>query len=366
MLWNIVYFLSGLTLLIFGADWLVKGASRVASKVGISPLVIGLTVVAFGTSAPELAINIQSSLNNQPDIAIGNVLGSNICNILLILGLSALITPLIVDRQLIRLDVPLMIAASLIAYLLALNGIIGRVEGFALFSALVIYIIYIIKESRKAQNNSEGEDLKEALHLTDKRHPFCQTLFFQILCIVGGLVMLVFGSKLLVLGAVNIAQYFGVSELVIALTIVALGTSAPELATSAIAAFKGERDIAVGNVVGSNIFNILSVLGLSALISPNGIPISAEALAFDFPVMLLVAFAALPIFFSGGRIDRLEGGIFLFYYIAYTLYLVLKATQSPMLEPFIQVILYGALPLSALLVGLIFYRELKSRAKPHS
>ncbi|MGP1449607.1 MAG: calcium/sodium antiporter [Wolinella sp.] len=355
MLVNISLFLGGLILLVVGADWLVKGASKLAFKIGISPLVVGLTVVAFGTSAPELAINIKSSLNGQADIALGNVVGSNIFNVLFILGVSALITPLLVDRQLIRLDVPLMIIASLAIYAFSLDGNLGILDGAILLGAMISYIIFIIRQSRKEKDLSEKS---LSVSITSK----LDLLPVQLLLITTGLFCLVIGSGWLVDGAVAFARAFGVSELIIGLTIVAAGTSMPEVATSVMAALKGERDIAVGNVVGSNIFNILSVLGITALIVPNGVPVSTAALGFDIPVMIIVAFATLPIFFTGRIIDRWEGGIFLLYYIAYTTYLVLNATSHDLLPLFSQTILYFIAPLTIITLYIVFQKDNKIKS----
>lgn len=357
MLMNIALFFGGLALLILGAEWLVKGASKLAFRVGISPLVVGLTVVAFGTSAPELAINIQSALNNQADIALGNVVGSNIFNTLFILGLSALIIPLRVDRQLIRLDVPIMIGAGILLYLLALDGALGRIEGAILFALMIAYTIFIIYQSRKEQ----GEQADDSTHLVESRL-ISDHVLFQILLIIAGLVLLVFGARWLVDGAVAFARYFGVSELVIALTIIAAGTSMPEVATSIVAALRGERDIAVGNVVGSNIFNILSVLGITSILTPNALPISSAVLGFDLPIMLLITLLCFPIFFSGYEISRGEGGIFLLGYIAYSLYLILEATSSALLPHYTALMLYVALPITLLALAGIFFQMRKRRA----
>lgn len=345
---NTALFVGGLLFLILGADWLVKGASKLAFRVGISPLVVGLTVVAFGTSAPELAINIQSALGGQPDIALGNVIGSNIFNILFILGLSALITPLLVDSQLIRLDVPLMILASIVVYLLALDGTLSTLEGGLLFGSMLFYLTFIIRQSRR--ENASQTPAEES----PQDNPAKDRLIVQILLIAIGLAFLVLGSRWLVEGAVAFARHFGMSELIIGLTIVSAGTSMPEVATSVVAALKGERDIAVGNVVGSNIFNLLSVLGITSLLVPGGIAVSSAAIGFDLPIMVIVALATLPIFLSGGLIDRFEGGIFLFYYIAYTLYLILNATSHDLLPLFSRTMIYFVAPLTLLTLYISF------------
>lgn len=355
---TIAFFLGGLVLLILGAEWLVRGAARLAAKIGISPLVIGLTVVAFGTSSPELATNIQSALIGQAGIAVGNVVGSNIFNILVILGLSAIVTPLVVHQQLLRLDVPLMIGLSFLVYLLALDGLLSTLEGFILFGGLILYTVFLIRQSRRESAEIEQEYAQEYQKQEDGGW---RAWVVNLVLIVLGLGCLVLGARWLVNGAVQIARWLGISELIIGLTIVAAGTSLPEVATSVAAALKGERDIAVGNAVGSNIFNLLSVLGLTSIIVPVGIPISEAALGFDIPVMIAVAVAALPIFFTGSRIDRWEGWLFLGYYVAYTTYLILDALQHDALPIFNTAILGFVLPLTLVTLGIALWREPRLR-----
>ncbi len=347
-------FIAGLALLILGAEWLVRGASWLAAKVGISPLVIGLTVVAFGTSSPEMAVSIQSSLAGQADIAIGNVAGSNIFNILFILGISAIITPLIVQQQLIRLDVPLMIGLSLTFYLMALDGVIGRLEGLLLFAAIITYTFFLIRQSRRESRSVEEEYIQE---YAPEAEGGWKSWAVNLGLVGVGLTLLILGSNWLVDSAVSIARWLGLSELIIGLTIVAAGTSMPEVATSVTAAIKGERDIAVGNVVGSNIFNILSVLGLTAIAAPGGIRVSQAAEAFDIPVVLAVAILTLPIFFTGNRIERWEGWLFLFYYVAYTAYLILDAAQHDALPLFNNILLYGVIPLTVITLAVSLFLE---------
>jgi cation:H+ antiporter len=351
-----ITFLAGLALLILGAEWLVRGASRLAAKIGISPLVIGLTVVAFGTSSPELAVSIQSALAGQADIAVGNVIGSNVFNILLILGISAVITPLIVQQQLIRLDAPLMIGLSFAFYLMALDGVISRLEGILLFAGLITYTVFLIRQSRRESKAVVEEYIQE---FGAKAESGWQPWILNLGLVGIGLTLLVLGSNWLVESAVSIARWLGLSELIIGLTIVAGGTSMPEVATSVAAAIKGERDIAVGNAVGSNIFNLLSVCGLTAIVAPLGIPISQVAKTFDLPVMLAVAVLALPIFFTGNCIERWEGWLFLFYYAAYTTYLILDATRHDALPLFNNLLLYIIIPLTVitLIVSLILERR---------
>lgn len=309
---TIILFILGLVFLVAGAEALVKGASSLAGRVGISPLVIGLTVVAFGTSAPEMAVSAAASLDGQYDLAMGNVVGSNIFNVLFILGVSALIMPLVVSEQLIRLDVPLMIALSFLLMFFGWDGVIQRWEAVILFAGIIIYTVFLIRQSRKetASAESSSEIIPSG------------SIWLNGVYIIGGLTLLVVGSGWLVDSSIAFANDFGVSERIIGLTIVAAGTSLPELATSVMASIRGERDIAVGNVVGSNIFNILSVLGLSGVLSPIGLTVSASTLSFDLPVMILAAVICLPLFFTGMKISRWEGGFFLISYVVYTYMLI--------------------------------------------
>lgn len=346
---------AGFLCLVIGAEWLVKGASKLATVSGISPLVIGLTVVAFGTSSPELAVNVQAAYLGSPDMAIGNVVGSNIFNVLFILGLSALISPLVVSSQLVRLDVPLMIGVSVLMYGLSLNGTISRLDGSLLFVLLVIYTVFLIWQSRK--ENRAARELEGRAPI--KPEPW----FKDVTWIVAGLVLLVMGSRWLVEGAVALAHAFGISELVIGLTIIAMGTSLPELATSIMASLKGERDIAVGNVVGSNTFNILSVLGLSSVVAPAGIDVSPTALSFDIPVMIAVSIACLPVFFTNFKINRWEGFLFMAYYAAYTLYLIMYSTQHGLLPMFSKMMLAFVMPLTAVTLFILLIRHIHVKRK---
>ena len=340
--------LAGLALLIWGADFLVKGASRVAAGFGISPLVIGLTVVAFGTSSPEMAISVSSAWKGEADIAVGNVIGSNIFNVLFILGLSALITPLVVSKQLVKVDVPIMIGVSVLAFLLSMDGLIAFWEGLVLFAGVVGYTLFAIRLGRASGDDGEAVDGSERWAV-------------NIAMIVFGLILLVLGSRWLVTAAIEIATAMGVSELVIGLTIVAAGTSMPEVATSITAAIRGQRDIAVGNVVGSNIFNILAVLGLTAIVAPGGLPVSDAAIRFDYPVMMAVAIACLPIFFVGYTIQRWEGALFLGYYVAYTAYLILAATEHAALPVFSLAMMAFVVPLTVITLGVVLWREIRRR-----
>jgi cation:H+ antiporter len=337
----------GLVLLLAGAEALVRGASRLAAGMGVPPLVVGLTVVAFGTSAPELAVSVGGSLTGQSDVAVGNIVGSNVMNILVVLGASAIIAPLAVKSQLVKLDVPLMIVASLAVWLMAANGYVSRIEGAALVAALVAYLVMVyvnVRRGKAAATVDTDLDIE-----TDALTP--GEIVSNVALVLVGMAGLALGARWLVDGAVTIAQAAGVSELVIGLTVVAFGTSLPEIATSLLAAWRGQRDLAVGNVVGSNLFNLLCVLGLTAALPPAGVPVSSAAIQFDLPVMCAVAVVCLPIFLTGGRVSRWEGGLLLVYFVAYMAYLLLDANEHALAEPVSWVVLAFVVPLTG--IGLI-------------
>lgn len=358
----------GLVLLVVGADGLVKGAARLAASIGIPSLVIGLTVVAFGTSAPELAVSIRSALAGQSEMAIANVVGSNIFNVLFILGLAAIITPLAISRQLIRQDVPLMVLASMLVFYMIRDGVLSRLDAGILVVLLLAYTVFLFVQGKRTEaterasgaNNSVAPSVSGAV-LSDAAsaeqddevdalirgtHPTWQNLLW----IIGGLACLVAGANLLVNSAVNIARAFAVSEAVIGLTIVAVGTSLPEVMTSIVASIKGQRDIAVGNVVGSNIFNLLAVLGVSGVLSSNGLAGNEQLVQQDFPVMLAVALLCVPLFFTGAILSRIEGALFFILYLAYTLFLIGGALHAPWLAPVQGIIVYALIPLTVVVV----------------
>ena len=353
---NILLFCGGLILLVMGASLLVRGASKLALSFGISPLVVGLTIVAFGTSAPEVAVSVGAVLDGKTDIAIGNVVGSNIFNVLFILGISALIAPLVVNIQLIRQEVPIMIGASLLLLALGLDGQLSFFDGGVLFVLLVSYTVFLIVQSRRETQLAKDEyadEIKPAVPgAWDDRLPV------QLMLIAAGLAALVFGSEYLVQASVSFAKAMGVSDLIIGLTIVAAGTSMPEVATSITAAIKGERDIAVGNVVGSNTFNILGCLGVSGLVSGDlGLAMAPSLLAFDIWVMLAVALACLPVFMTGREIARWEGGVFLGYYVVYVAYLIMAAQQHDALSAFSGVMLSFVVPLTVVTLVVVLIRR---------
>ena len=349
-------FIGGLIGQIVGAELLVRGASKLALSFCISPLVVGLTIVAFGTSAPEVAVSVGAVLDGKSDIAIGNVVGSNIFNVLFILGVSALIVPLVVNIQLIRQEVPIMIGASLLLLAMTLDGNLSIWNGALLFALLIAYTVFLIVQSRKETKAAKDEyaaEIKPAVARTwDSKLPV------QLMLIVAGLGFLVLGSEWLVDASIIFAKALGVSDLIIGLTIVAAGTSMPEVATSITAAVKGERDIAVGNVVGSNTFNILGCLGLSGLLSGDmGLVMAPSLMAFDIWIMLAVALACLLIFMTGRDIARWEGAVFVGYYVAYVAYLILASQQHDALGAFSAAMMTFVIPITVVTLVVVLVRR---------
>ena len=338
--WNLLQLFCGLVLLIAGAELLVRCAVRMAANLKVRPLLIGLTVVALGSSAPQLTVSLQAALNDSTDIAVGSVIGSNIFNVLVTLGLSALIIPLRVSRQLVRLDIPLMIVASALVFALALNKQLDRLDGAILLGGLLVYLALLLRQSRHSGHHHSNHDLPRTSWL------------HNILLMLAALLLLGVAGHLLLGAAVTVATELGLSERIIGLTIIAVSTSLPELATSLIAAFRGQREIAVGNVIGSNVFNLLGVLGLTALVAPAPLSVSPNALAFDLPVMLGVAALCLPVFYTGYRVTRAEGLLFLGLYLAYGLHVVSFTTGMPLAGKLEHLMLFFVLP--ALLVFLLF------------
>jgi cation:H+ antiporter len=349
---TLLMFLAGLVALVIGAELLVRGASRLALSFGISPLVVGLTIVAAGTSAPEVAVSVGAALSGNTDIAIGNVVGSNIFNVLFILGISALITPLVVNAQIIRQEVPIMIGASLLLLAFGLDGTLGLVDCAILLGLLVVYTVFLVVQSRR--QTQETNDEYDGAVTSGSRWDAHWAV--QLLLIAAGLGFLVAGSSWLVDSAIIFAKALGVSDLVIGLTIVAAGTSMPEVATSIMAAIRKQRDIAIGNVVGSNTFNILGCLGLSGLVSPDGLAMAPALLNFDIWVMIATALACLPVFLSGREIARWEGGVFLGYYAAYVAYLILKAQEHDALPAYSTAMLSFVVPLTVVTMVVVMLR----------
>jgi cation:H+ antiporter len=359
MLLEIGLLIVGLVLLTVGADWFVKGASKIATVLGIPPLIIGLTLVAFGTSAPELAVSLKGVFAGETDVTIGNVVGSNILNVLLILGLAAVITPLTVKRSLAKIDVPFLVFVSGLMWFFCSDLVVTRFEGVILFGLLNAYMVFLYFNNKGKKEN----ELLHELHLDDpeiaeeKDHPHWVK---NALYIIVGVTMLIFGSDLMVNNAISIAKVLGMSTLLISLTIVAIGTSLPEIATSVIAAIRGEGDIAVGNIIGSNLFNILLVLGLSATIAPSGIGLDQQAINYDIPVMVGVAVLCFPFFLSKGNLSRKEGSIFLAFYVVYTAALI-SITVQPSWFTIIKPIFYVLLAFTIIDIAVNAFTTFKNK-----
>ena len=331
----------GLIALVVGGEFLVRGATGLAVAAKVSSLVIGLTVVAYGTSAPEMVVSIQAAFSGYANIAIANVVGSNIFNVLFILGICGLLAPLAVSSQLVRIDVPVMIVASLLVWFFSQNGSLQPWQGIILLAIIISYTLFIVKRSRHETKSVHAEydaSLKEE-KAEVKEYPLWLSLAFVAL----GLLVLVFGARWLVDGAVSLARRFGVSETVIGLTIVAGGTSLPEVAASTVATLRGERDIAIGNIVGSSICNLLVILGVAPIVS-GGLAVAPEILRVDLPVMTVAAAVCLPLFFLGFRFGRIEAFLFLLSYVAYTIFLILQAGQSAALDRYVWLLGHVALP----------------------
>lgn len=308
----VLYIVGGLIMLFVGAEGLIRGSSNLAIKIGITPLVVGLTVVAFGTSTPELVVSLKAALLGNSSISLGNVVGSNIANIALILGVAALIKPLDVHAKVIMREIPIMIGLSLLLILFLIDGEISFIDGLILFAGLIVYVIVNVMMARKEKNSEVDLEFKEGLKSK-------LGIPVSIILMIAGLGLLILGANLFVQGAVAIARLFNVSDAIIGLTIVAIGTSLPELITSIVAAYKNEADIAIGNVVGSNIFNILGILGITALI----IPISSAGISYiDLGVMFLTALILLPLSKTGLKITRIEGALLLGGYAGFIYFLI--------------------------------------------
>ena len=370
--------LLGLVILVGGGELLVRGASAVAVRWGWSPLVIGLTVVAAGTSAPEFAVTVGAVARGETDLAVGNIVGSNIANTLLILGLAALILPLAVKKQLVRFDVPVMIGLSAAFLLCSLDGVISRLDAVILLVVTLVHTIATVLLGRRDKSTpvkpsapqskvpvstepvaTKQEPPTSGSPITAPARPKATT---SVLLMATGIALLVVGANFLVTGAVNIATSLGVSGLIIGLTVVAVGTSLPELATSVIAAIRGERDIAIGNVVGSCIVNIGLVLAIPALFTERGIPVAAPAIALDIPLMLAAAVALSPVIFTGFTVQRWEGALFVTLYAAYTTFLVLDATGHQALTGFTWALVFFALPLVVITLSATLAYDLKRRS----
>ena len=311
----------GLVALIVGAEVLVRAGTSLASWLGIRPMMIGLTVVSLGTSVPELAVGIDAAVRGSPGLAVGNVVGANLVNFLLILGLSAALLPIALDRATRRFHLPAMIAAALLLYVLAIDGKLTRPDGLILLLAAAAYTAGLVPVSRRETAEPDAGSSPDVARAPDRHRPLRQVPLLLV-----AIVVVVIGAELLVSGAVSSARSLGVSDAIIGLTIVALGTTAPELVTTVMSTLRGDRDLAIGNLIGSSIYNICAILGLTVVIAPHGVPVPDEVLAADLGLLVVATVAAVPVFLSGKRISRIEGGVFVASYAGYLAWLLLTRT----------------------------------------
>lgn len=322
MLSNVLTFLFGLVVITVGAEILLKGASKIASLLNIRPIVIGLTVVSIGTSLPELAVGLTAIGEGAGDIAVGNIAGTNIINILFILGLSAAIRPLPLQMKSIRTELYTMIVAGILLFVLSLDGRLNTWDGLLMFTLGIIYLIIIVRTSKNERASVQSEFKEEFEPSTTKEKSDYKVWSWNIMLLFCGIIATIYGAEKLVDGAVSIAQYFGMSDAVIGLTIIAIGTSAPELATTIVGTIRNERDVAIGNLLGSSIINIFIILGITSIFTSNGINVSDDILWFDLPLVALVALVCYPVFRSDQMVSRKEGIVFVSLYLAYLSYLL--------------------------------------------
>lgn len=359
MIFTVLLFVVGLATLIGGAELFLRSVDKFGAAWSVSPVVMGLTVVAFATGAPELAISLQAAVDGKPDLVVGNILGSNIANILLILGIAGLVHPLKITNRIIKVDVPMVLAASGLLYVLALDGLLSPLDGAIIFLGLIGYSVFMYYQIRKDRENNisiNGGETKL------KESPTAVFYLKFVVLLLIGLVLIVMGSRFMVHSAVEIAGVLGISELIIGLTIVSIGTSLPEVATSVSAVRHGDSDTAVANVMGSNLYNILLTLSLTVLIAPGAIDVSMDAVNLDLPFMLIVAGGCLPLFWPGKVLGRPEAFGFLSYYGLYLTYLVLISIQHPFKDQFEGIMVWIVIPITVLLIILKFvldYRRVR-------
>ncbi|MBX3414328.1 MAG: calcium/sodium antiporter [Pirellulales bacterium] len=317
-MWGAALFIWGLVVLIVGAELVVRGGAALAASLGVKPLILGLTVVAIGTSFPELAVGITACVQGSGAIAVGNIAGTNLLNILFILGLSALLRPLPLHLQVFKLELPVMVVAATMMTVLAFDGILSRLDGALMLTAAGFYTVALVRLSRQESRNTAKEFQEQfGVEPSEVVQP-SRRVRIKFATILGiGIVLSILGADWLVGGAVSIAHSFGVSDAMIGLTIVAVGTSAPEFVTTVVATIKNERDIAVGNLLGSSIYNILVILAITCLASPQPIPVEPQLLFFDIPIMAAVALLCIPVFITGRSVSRFEGGMFVTIYLLY-------------------------------------------------
>jgi cation:H+ antiporter len=320
----VAWLIMGIAALIGGAELLERGGSRLAARLGVPPLVIGLTVVSIGTSTPELAVGIEAALRGSGSLAVGNIAGTNTLNILLILGLSALLKPLALSVRTVRFGLPMMIVAAVALMAMAWDGFLTRAEGAVLVGAALVFTVMIVRLARLESRAVRAEFARE--YGAPREGRATRDVAWHFALLVGGIAMIVVGAKWLVDGAVQLARMLGVSDAFIGLTVVAIGTSSPELVTTVIGTLRNTRDIAIGNLLGSSIYNIILILGVTCLIPPSGIDVDPDLVGVDLPVMTAVTLVCVPVFVSGHRVTRLEGALFVGAYVAYLTYLVLTRT----------------------------------------
>jgi cation:H+ antiporter len=321
MIFDVLLFLLGLLILYYGAEWLIRGASGIALEYGIRPVVVGLTIVALGTSMPEFLVNFIAALGGEHHLALGNIIGSNISNIALILGASAIVLPVAVAPQILRKEYPMMLGAMVVFYVISLDGTISRTDGIFLVSCLAGFIGYLLYD---AQNNATAQSMMDEMDVDDddiETSSPTDTTLMKTAFLVGGTIGLALGAHFMVDSAVDIARSLGISQIIIGLTIVAIGTSLPELAASMVGAIKSEADLSVGNILGSNLLNVLFVVGTVSIMSP--LDVEPSTLTIHFPVMLGICVMLLPIAWTRFEITRLEGGVLLATFLSYMTYIVI-------------------------------------------
>ncbi|MAO64315.1 MAG: hypothetical protein CL666_04895 [Balneola sp.] len=354
---TVLFFILGLVMLIAGAELFLKSVDKFGLAWSVSPVVMGLTVVAFATGAPELAISLQAAAEGKPDLVLGNILGSNIANILLILGIAGLVKPLKITNRIIKIDVPVVIGASVLLFVLAMDGSLTPRDGFIILAALVVYSLFVYRQIRKDRQVNRLKNEENPSKLDEPVTAWFYTKYILILLI--GLAFIVSGSRWMVDAAVEIAGVLGISELIIGLTIVSIGTSLPEVATSLSAVRHNDSDTAVANVMGSNLYNIFLTLGLTIVVAPGALSVSPDALKLDMPIMIAVALACLPLFWPGKQLGRIEAGGFLFYYIAYMAYLVLISIQHPLEQTMEWWMVWVIMPVTVVLIIAKFVLDYK-------
>jgi cation:H+ antiporter len=318
---NVIWFLAGLAALVVGAEVMVRGGAKVASRFGISPIVIGLTVVSIGTSVPELAVGVVAAVEDNGALAVGNIAGTNVVNLLLVLGLSALLLPLALEMRTLRFELPVMAGAAVLLWLLAIDGVLSRIDGLVLTIGAVVYTVAVTRAARR-----EGQDAAAEFTEAYPDSKASERTALHVGMTLAGMAIIVVGAERLVDAAVGMARQFGVSDALIGLTVVAIGTSAPELATTIVSTLRGERDIAIGNLLGSSIYNILLILGITCLVPAHGLALPPELVRIDIPIMVAVALVCIPIFISGRRVSRVEGGVMVAAYLAYLAFLLMTQT----------------------------------------